>query len=159
MHVYRTAIFEQRITKHEQLFSKVERLCQEFETMDFDGIHTRFKVLHSYLKRKEGNFRIIAKVITIDREHILCLLKVFGRGEPAYKRFLEASKYDSQLFQKAELESDLVVWLNDKKSKSSVATLSLETLPEELRFCLERPDWKNDYNDIIKLILGIIKIK
>ena len=150
MHVYRTAIFEQRITKHEQLFSKVERLCQEFETMDFDGIHTKFKILHSYLKRKEGNFRIIAKIIKIDREPILCLLKIFARGEPGYKRFLEVSKYDSQLFQKTELESDLSVWLEDKKSKLSVvASSSLETLPEDLRFCLERPDWQNDYNDII----------
>lgn len=149
MHVYRTSVFQQRITKHEQLFSKLERLCQEFETMDFDGIHTRFKVLHSYLKRKEGNFRIIAKVIKIEREDILCLLKVFSRGEPAYKRFLEASKHDSQLFQKTELESDLVAWLADKKSKLPLARLSSETLPEELRFCLERPDWKNDYNDII----------
>jgi len=149
MYVYRTSVFEQRITKHEQLYSKIERLCQEFETMDFDGIHTRFKVLHFYLKRKEGNFRIIAKIITINQENILCLLKIFSRGEPAYKRFLEASKYDSQLFQKTELESTLKIWLDEKNRKSPITTLPLETLPEELRFCLERPDWKNDYNDII----------
>lgn len=149
MYVYRTSVFEQRIIKHEQLYSKIERLCQEFETMDFKGIHTRFNVLHSYLKRKEGNFRIIAKVIKINQEDILCLLKVFSRGEPAYKRFLEASKHDSKLFQKAELKLDLASWLNEKRSQLPVEILSLKTLPEELRFCLERPDWKNDYNDII----------
>ncbi|MEM9272274.1 MAG: UvrD-helicase domain-containing protein [Cyanobacteria bacterium P01_F01_bin.143] len=149
MYVYRTSVFEQRIIKHEQLYSKIERLCQEFETMNFKGIHTRFKVLHSYLKRKEGNFRIIAKILQINREPILCLLKIFSRGEPAYKRFLEASKYDTQLFQKAELESDLIAWLQEQKSKSPINPLTLETLPEELRFCLERPDWRNDYNDII----------
>ncbi|ELS02347.1 hypothetical protein Xen7305DRAFT_00020610 [Xenococcus sp. PCC 7305] len=149
MYVYRTSVFEQRITKHEQLDSKIERLCKEFETMDFDGIHTKFKVLHSYLKRKEGNFRIIAKVIKINQEDILCLLKIFSRGEPAYKRFLEASKYDPQLFQKTELKRDLVSWLNKKKRKLPMANLPLETLPEELRFCLERPDWKNDYNDVV----------
>ena len=149
MYVYRTSIFEQRITKHEQLCSKIERLCQEFETMDLDEIYSRFKALHSYLKRKEGNFRIIAKVLKINQEYILCLLKVFSRGEPAYKRFLEASKYDLQLFQKAELKSDLVRWLEEKKKGFSVSPSSLETLPEEWRFCLERPDWQNDDNDII----------
>ncbi|MDJ0682437.1 MAG: hypothetical protein QNJ18_21565 [Xenococcaceae cyanobacterium MO_167.B52] len=149
MYVYRSAKFNDELIKTKELSSRVDSLCSQLETINYLDAKARFKKLHLYLKRKEGNFRLIARILKIDREPILCFLKVYNRGEPDYRHFLEAIKQHTELFSESELKPELQIWLGEEKLKNKTPQQSLSLLPNHLRIWLERPNWKIDTDDSI----------
>ncbi len=146
MYVYRTLKFDEELSKIKELSSRVDNLCSQLETMNYLDAKARFKKLHLYLKRKEGNFRLIARTLKIDREPILCFLKVYNRGEPGYRHFLEEIKQHTELFDESQLRPKLPDWLAQEKRKNKGNQQSLSVLPDRLRIWLERPKL-NIYND------------
>ena len=149
MYVYRSAKFNDELIKTKDLLSRVDNLCSQLETINYLDAKARFKKLHLYLKRKEGNFRLIARTLKIDREPILCFLKVYNRGEPDYRHFLEAIKQHTELFNESQLKPELRAWLTEQKLKNKNSQPSLSLLPDHLRIWLERPNWKIDSDDLI----------
>ena len=149
MYVYRTSKFNEELNRIPELSSRVENLCSHLETMNYLDAKARFKKLHLYLKRKEGNFRLIARILKIEREPILCFLKVYNRGEPGYKRFLEDIKQNTELFNESKLKPELVEWLTREKRRKNTSQPNLSLLPDNLRIWLELPNWKIEDDDLI----------
>lgn len=147
MYVYRTNSFNEELKKYREFSSRVENFCFKLETINFLEAQDKFGRLHSYLKRKEGNFRLIAKVIKVKREPILCFLKLYSRGEPEYRHFLVKVKHQDCLFQEYDLISQLSIWLTKQKNKRPEITSA--NLEDSLRIWLQRPDWKIDSYGII----------
>ena len=106
----------------------------------------KFERIHSYLKRKEGSFRLIAKVIRVEKKPILCFLKLYNRGEPEYRHFLELVKHQDFLFQESELDRELNIWLAAQQDNYQNSTTVLE---DNLRIWLQRPDWKIHTDGIV----------
>ncbi len=149
MYVYRTPKFNEELSKAKELSSRVDNLCSQLETMSYLDAKARFKKLHLYLKRKEGNFRLIARTLKIEREPILCFLKVYNRGEPGYRHFLEAVKQHTELFNESQIRPELSQWLVKEKLQNKTSQPSLSPLPDNLRIWLERPSWQINSDDLI----------
>jgi hypothetical protein len=147
MYVYRTSNFDDELKKHRDLSLRVNSLCSKLQTSDLITAQERFERIHSYLKRKEGGLRLIAKVIKVDRETVLCFLKLYNRGESEYKHFLERVKHQNNLFQESSLTGQISKWLIEEKRKYRQVTNTI--LEEDLRIWLQRPDWKINTNEII----------
>lgn len=147
MYVYCTNSFEDELKKYRDLSLRVQNLCSKLQASNFVVAQERFERIHSYLKRKEGNFRLIAKIIRLDREPILCFLKLYNRGEPEYKHFLERVKHQSNLFQELLLVEVINCWLlEQKKSQDRVIR---PTIADDLRIWLQRPDWQIKDQEIV----------
>ena len=144
MYIYSTPAFERQVERH-QLSSKVKRLCQELEGMDFSRVQARFERLYPYLKRKEGNFRLIARIVACDNENVLCWLKVFNRGDRSYQDFLrDREDYADNSLEK-DLKGNLASWLKEQKVNHP-SRITSPPLPDDLRIWLQRPSWKIDVN-------------
>ncbi|MBD2580309.1 3'-5' exonuclease [Oscillatoria sp. FACHB-1406] len=137
MYVYRSRTFEEQLSKQSSLGEHFENFCRELEEMTLDRAFSRFQRLYPYLKRKEGNLRLIARVQRVGDEQVLCWLTVFRRGDRDYEIFLRDRALKSPLD-----ERDLQDWLKAQKAKpSKLQTVSTPPLDESLRPWLERPDW------------------
>lgn len=147
MYVYRTRNFNEEIKRYHDLSSRVDSLCSTLATINLPQAQEKFSWIHSYLKRKEGNFRIIAKFVKIERETIICFLKIYGRGEPDYRHFLEEVKHQNNLFAESNLTPQLHSWLAQQKSQNYQFTPNI--LENSLRIWLQRPDWKIASHDIV----------
>ncbi|MGF1540938.1 MAG: hypothetical protein ACFCU5_10885 [Pleurocapsa sp.] len=146
MYIYSTPAFDRQVEKH-QLNSKVQRLCQELEGMDFSGVQTRFERLYPYLKRKEGNFRLIARLVSCSNENVLCWLQVFNRGDRSYDDFLRDRVNYADCSLERNLQDNLAEWL--KTQKVSHAQIITPPLPDNLRIWLNRPSWEMELNTSI----------
>ncbi|GAB4543427.1 MAG: hypothetical protein Tsb0014_36980 [Pleurocapsa sp.] len=143
MYVYQTPVFEEQVGRHEQLVSKVQRLYQELEGMNEDDVQTRFGRLYPYLKRKEGNFRLIARIVSVNRDRVLCWLRVFARGDREYQDFLrDREDYADRALEKEINLSILSQWLQKRKAELQNVKNSPRILPPHLRIWLQRPRWE-----------------
>ena len=144
MYIYSTPAFDNQVEKH-QLRSKVKRLCQELEGMDSGRVQARFERLYPYLKRKEGNFRLIARIVTCGNENVLCWLRVFNRGDREYQDFLRDREAYADNSLERDLKCNLAQWLKEQKVNHA-AQINPPPLPDDLRIWLERPSWEMDIN-------------
>lgn len=147
MYVYCTKGFNNELKKYPNFSSRVNSFCSRLEMMNLLEAQEKFERMHSYLKRKEGSFRLIAKVIRVEKKPILCLLKLYNRGEPEYRHFLELVRHQDFLFQELDLVEELNTWLITQQNGShKIATTILE---DNLRIWLQRPDWKIHTDGIV----------
>ena len=147
MYVYCTNSFNHELARYQDLSSRVDSFYSKLKTMNLIEAQEKFERMHSYLKRKEGNFRLIAKVIRVEKEPIICFLKLYNRGEPEYKRFLELVKHQDFLFQESYLTQELSIWLATQYDKSQ--EIAANVIEDSLRIWLQRPDWKIHTDGII----------
>lgn len=143
MYVYRTSHFNEQVKK-QGISSHLERFCAEIETMSLDRVQSRFERLYPYLKRKEGNLRLIARIRRIGNDAVLCWLTVFRRGDREYLDFLRDRENFSHYSLDAETDDRLESWLSERKA--SVAKNgnghSRPTLSSDLQIWLKRPGWE-----------------
>ncbi|MBP0017042.1 MAG: hypothetical protein J7647_05715 [Cyanobacteria bacterium SBLK] len=148
MYVYRTAAFNKQVAEKTGLGDHVDRLCGVLEEMSLEQALGRFERVYPYLKRKEGNLRLIARIRRVGSDPVLCWLQVFRRGDRAYEEFLR----DRENFADRHLDSQikqgqLWQWLNQCKTKSDRQHSPLP-LSDELRLWLQRPSLRMDFNGI-----------
>ena len=147
MYVYCAKSFSHDLKRYPNLLSRVNSFYSRLEKMNLLEAQEKFERIHSYLKRKEGNFRLIAKVIRVEKEPILCFLKLYNRGEPEYRHFLEFVKHQDCLFQEFDLTQELSIWLAVQRTNSpKIITTIIE---DNLRIWLQRPDWKINTDGIV----------
>ena len=139
MYVYRANKFNEELKKYHSLSARVDNLCLKLEAITLSQAQEKFCWIHSYLKRKEGNFRLIAKLIKLEKETVLCFLKIYRRGEPNYRHFLENVKHQNNLFEESNLSPALNLWVTEYKNKAPKTIDAI--LEDELRVWLERPNW------------------
>ena len=147
MHVYSTPEFKEQVKKHEQLVFKVKRLSRELEMMAANAVQTRFERLYPYLKRKEGNFRLIARIYQVGQEQVLCWLIVFARGDREYNIFLRDREDYLDRHLKPDVFKNLSQWLKNRqiKHQQRLQKNSIPLpLPKRLRIWLQRPSWEMD---------------
>ena len=141
MYVYRTSHFNTQVEK-QNLNSHIEKLCAELEMMSLEEIQSRFERLYPYLKRKEGNLRLIARIYRLDSDYILCWLTIFRRGDRDYEAFLRDRTFHSHNFD--NLETTLKPWLKQQKTRLGKQQPVRPSLPQELEVWLQRPNWEMD---------------
>ena len=148
MYVYRTTYFE-RSADNKGILPHIERLCAELETMKLDEVQARFERVYPYLKRKEGNLRLIARIRRIGNDYILCWLKIFRRGDRDYLEFLrEREKFQNRGLEK-EVDDRLRSWLKQQKADNGKNQPQKEHLTEEMRRWLTRPGWEMDRDGLV----------
>lgn len=148
MYVYRTTAFDKQVADKTGLGDHVDRLCGVLEKMSLEQALGRFERVYPYLKRKEGNLRLIARIRRVGSDPVLCWLQVFRRGDRAYEEFLR----DRENFADRHLDSQikqeqLWQWLNQHQTQRD-RQHSPKPLSDELRLWLQRPSLRMDFNGV-----------
>ena len=148
MYVYLSSSFERELkkSKNNKLAERIESLCSSCEALNVAQAQERFERIHAYLKKKEGQFRLIAKLMRVGKEQVLCFLKLCLRGESEYRHFLEQVKHRNDLFQESQLTDEIARWLMQQEYEPS--TVVPNTVPDELRIWLERPQWQVEWDGV-----------
>lgn len=141
MYVYRTSGCNDKAEFY-GLQARIDDLCVELETQRIDEVQARFERVYPYFKRRILNRRLIARILRVDDEQLLCLLDIFKRGDNDYEQFLE----DPREYGRTHLEPQLNLqhirdWLTREKNKQRLVE-KLPELPSELRPWLEPPGWE-----------------
>lgn len=147
MYVYRTPLFNQQVEQQTGLHVKVNKLCEELETLKLDEAQSRFERLFPYLKRKEGNLRLIARIRRVGNEAVLCWLTVFRRGDPQYQEFLRhhaSFNLDTHLS-----DAELQRWLTQCKAKSQILQPATQPLDAALLHWLNHHDWEAETDNAL----------
>ncbi len=144
MFVYRSEQFERQLSRHHSLSLQVDRLCQEIEQMSLNDAQTRFERIYPYLKRKEGNFRLIARIYFLETERVLAWLSVFSRGSREYDFFLRERENYADGSLEGGLEQSIRQWLRGEKAKTKLITTTSPHLPENLLTWFKPPRWDLD---------------
>lgn len=143
MYVYRTSQFNGKAERY-GIQDRIDDLCAELETQRIDEVQARFERVYPYLKRRILNRRLIARILKVDDEQILCLLDIFKRGDTDYEQFLEAPvEYGKNHLESQLDEQQLRDWLTRAKSEQHPVE-PLPDLPSELHPWLELPSWDID---------------
>jgi hypothetical protein len=141
MYVYRTSGFNEKAELY-GIQARIDDLCAELETLRIDEVQARFERVYPYLKRRTLNRRLIARLLRVDDEQLLCLLDIFKRGDNDYEQFLESPIEYGRTYLEPQLnEQRLREWLLEQKNKQQQAE-QLPELPSELRPWLEPPGWE-----------------
>ncbi len=138
MYVYFAAACRTQIER-QGLWPQIERLSAEIEALNLEQALSRFERVYPYLKRKEGNLRLIARVLRLEQEPVLCWLGVFRRGDRDYEDFLrEREDYaDSALDHQIDALA-LRRWLAQRRAETRPQPQPRPLNPN-LRLWLERP--------------------
>ncbi|HEY9668639.1 MAG TPA: hypothetical protein V6C91_17660 [Coleofasciculaceae cyanobacterium] len=143
MYVYRTSSFNNKAELY-SLQERIDDLCIELETQRIDEVQARFERVYPYLKRRILNRRLIARIMRIDDEQVLCLLDIFKRGDSDYEQFLADPREYGRIYLEPQLdEQQLREWLVREKTKQQPVE-QLPELPPELRPWLESPSWETE---------------
>ncbi len=148
MFIYRTQLFEEQVQQQNKLYEQLNRLCDELAAMSVEQVQSRFERIYPFLKRKEGNLRLVARIYRIDKTPILCWLTLFRRGDRAYEEFLrDRENYAHQSWASEVETTQLRAWL--KQQQAPPAEMLAPPLPEALQPWLERPHWVIDTNRLL----------
>ncbi|NBD32949.1 MAG: hypothetical protein GVY17_08315 [Cyanobacteria bacterium] len=148
MFIYRTNLFEAQVRQQNKLYEQMNRLCDELATLSVEQAQSRFERIYPFLKRKEGNLRLIARIYRIDKTPILCWLTLFRRGDRAYEEFLRDREHYAHQSWASEVETtQLRDWLNQQQV--TPPELTSPPLPQALQPWLERPHWVIDANRLL----------
>lgn len=143
MYVYRTPQFNDKAERY-GIQNRIDDLCAELETQRMDEVQARFERVYPYLKRRLLNRRLIARILRIDNEQLLCLLDIFKRGDNDYEQFLESPVEFGRIHLEPRIDEPLIRnWLTEKMLEESQAQ-QLPELPPELRPWLEPPSWETE---------------
>ncbi len=141
MYVYRTSQFNEKAELY-GIQARINDLCAELQTQRIDEVQARFERVYPYLKRRTLNRRLIARILRVDDEQLLCLLDIFKRGDNDYEQFLEAPVDYGRTYLEPQLdEQRLRSWLALAKSQQHQVP-QLPELPPELHPWLELPGWE-----------------
>ncbi|MBD1804258.1 hypothetical protein H6F98_02055 [Microcoleus sp. FACHB-SPT15] len=141
MYVYRTPQFNDKAQRY-GIQSRIDDLCAELETQRIDEVQARFERIYPYLKRRTLNRRIVARILRVDDEQLLCLLDIFKRGDNDYEQFLDAPIEYGRSHLEPQLEIQrLRNWVQEQKIQQR-PTQQLPELPSELHPWLELPGWE-----------------
>ena len=146
MYVYTTARFAQK-AQHHSIQARVAKLSVAVETQGLATLQGLFEWNYPYLKRPEGNLRIIAKLIEVGNDKVLCLLDIFKRGGNDYQAFLKNPEaYAQEYLEPLVNQNDLQRWLLvQKKGRKSLPLRP--PLPDMLHFWLQPPGWETSISD------------
>ncbi|HEY9671419.1 MAG TPA: hypothetical protein V6D11_08250, partial [Waterburya sp.] len=124
------------------LQERIDDWCVELETQRIDEVQARFERVYPYLKRRILNRRLIARILRVDDEQLLCLLDIFKRGDNDYEQFLEDPREYGRTYLEPQLDQHQIRdWLTREKTKQH-AVDKLPELPPELYPWLEPPGWQ-----------------
>ncbi|MEC4893620.1 MAG: hypothetical protein SAL07_15550 [Oscillatoria sp. PMC 1051.18] len=145
MFVYRTSLFDNQV-KERNLSDRVNRLCDDLESMTVDEVLAHFERLYPYLKRKEGNLRLIARIRRVGNDQILCWLAVFRRGDSKYEEFLREREKFSNPSLDGQIQH-LEEWLRQQKASTKEMQPSPPPLDGNLLPWLDPPSWQKHTSD------------
>ncbi len=143
MYVYRTSGFNNKAELY-SLQERIDDLCLELETHRIDEVQARFERVYPYLKRRILNRRLIARIVRVDNEQLLCLIDIFKRGDNDYEEFLEDPREYGRTYLEPQLSKQQIrEWLAREQAKQRPVP-KLPELPPGLRSWLEPPGWEMD---------------
>jgi len=141
MYVYRTSQFNDKAERY-GMQTRIDDLCAELETKRIDEVQSRFERIYPYLKRRLLNRRLIARILRVDGENLLCFLDIFKRGDNDYEQFLEAPIDYGRTHLEPQLDLRLLRhWLIEQTTQQHLVQQLPELLPQ-LHPWLEPPGWE-----------------
>ncbi|MBE9130202.1 hypothetical protein IQ258_29740, partial [Coleofasciculus sp. LEGE 07081] len=141
MYVYCTSGFNQKAERY-GIHDRINDLCAELQTQRIDEVQAHFERVYPYLKRRVLNRRLIARILKVDNEQVLCLIDIFKRGDSDYERFLEAPRDYGRTYLEPQLDLPHIRdWFTQAKLQQHI-TQTLPPLPSTLRPWLEPPGWE-----------------
>lgn len=141
MYVYRTSGFNDKAELY-GIQARIDDLCAELETQRIDEVQARFERVYPYLKRRILNRRLVARILRVDGEELLCFVDIFKRGDSDYEQFLEAPIEYGRIHLEPQLdEQHLRKSLNLAKLQQNQVQ-KLPELPPEMHPWLEPPGWE-----------------
>ncbi len=147
MYVYFAAACRAQIER-QGLRSQIERLSAELETLTLEQALSRFERVYPYLKRKEGNLRLIARILRLGGEPVLCWLGVFRRGDRDYEDFLrDREDYADSALDNQIDSAELKQWLAQRQAEAQPQPRP-RPLDPSLRLWLERPSLRIDFQGV-----------
>jgi hypothetical protein len=146
MLVYRTSYFNEQV-EIQGIQEHIDRICQELEQMSLEAVQSRFERIYPYLKRKEGNLRLIARIRRFNKDYVLCWLTIFRRGDNDYENFLLKREFGHQSLD--NVDETIKEWLKSKSLSEEKNYPSLLPLSSNLQIWLERPSWEFDNNGVV----------
>ncbi len=146
MLVYCTSYFNEQV-EIQGIKEHIERICQELEQMNLKEVQSRFERVYPYLKRKEGNLRLIARLRRFGKDYVLCWLTIFRRGDSDYEQFLLKRELGHQNLD--DIDATIKQWLEEQKVSFKTQDTNLLTLNNDLHIWLERPNWEIDNHGVV----------
>lgn len=145
MYVYRPEAFKAELKRHPDVDPERFKLfCNQLKSLSREQARSRFQTIYPFLKRKEGNLRLIAEIRRIKNDFILCWLKVYLRGDRDYRDFLDNHKIPVKIS-----DEELEEWLQAYKAEQNCASVAPQPLPAHLQVWLDRPRWHTDLQNTI----------
>lgn len=146
MLVYRTGYFNDQVDI-QGIQEHIDRICHELEKMSLEAVQSRFERVYPYLKRKEGNLRLIARIRRFGKDYVLCWLTIFRRGDSDYENFLLKREFGHQSLD--NIDATIKEWLKQRSSSQEKNYPSLLPLSNDLQIWLERPSWEFDNHGVV----------
>ncbi len=149
MYIYTTPRFDEQ-TRQYGIQGQVAELLVAVKEQGITAVEALFDRNYPYLKRPVRNLRLLAKVLRVGTEEVLCLLDVFTRGGKEYEAFLRNPEdYGKQHLEPAINLQELEVSLQGQRDEQQ-STPRRQPLPEKLyHLWLDRPSWARNTADII----------
>ncbi len=148
MYVYPTLKFSNMVEQY-HLQTEINQLVQMLEkTEGMDIVGALFEPFPPYLKRRLGKFRLLAKIVRVGNNRVVCLLSIWPRDDILYKDFVRDPRgvgkhcLDPLLDQDA-LQRSLAEF-NEVQDAQQHQIGTLKSLPSTLYPWLEPPGWGMD---------------
>lgn len=144
MHFYTTPEFEQK-AQQQGIASIIAKLRLQVERDGTDALEL-FEWIYPYLKRAVGRtWRIVGKLHKVGNEKVVCLLKLFTRGDREYEAFIKNPEdYGKQHLETLIDQEQIQRLINASRKKAIPAR---QPLPNSLNFWLQAPSWETSTTD------------
>lgn len=151
MLTYTTNNFEDKSKKY-QLGPTVQELIKGLWSCQGIGdVRTKLEPFPPYWRRREGKFRLMARIISVEQRHVVCLLDILERDSGEYARFLRDPRrfgtewLDPQLDMR-QIETSIASHIEGSGTGQIDA---LPILPENLTPWLQPLTFGLDENDLL----------
>lgn len=144
MYFYTTPEFEQK-AQEQGIASIIAKLRLQVERDGIDALEL-FERIHPYLKRAVGRtWRIVGKLHKVGNEKVVCLLKIFTRGDREYEDFIKNPEdYGQQHLERLIDREQIQRLINASRNKP---IHKRQPLPNSLNFWLQTPAWETSTTD------------
>lgn len=141
MYVYSTPKFNEQIN-HYQLHPKFEELRTALEKQSgVMAVRLYLQPFPPYWKRREGKLRLMARLLTIGDEHVICFLDILERKGGDYERLTkDIRKFGEERLDPLISEAAVLTWLTLRKEQEKQRPAARK-LPDTIRPWLEPPGW------------------
>jgi len=141
--MYTTSRFDEKVAQYD-LQARIAELLEALETtQEIHAVRALFEPFPPYWKRRAGRLRLIARIVHVGEDQVLCLLDILERRDASYEQFMrDPRRFGERSLDPLLSEHALQFWLKARKALKDKK--EYQRLPDQLRPWLEPPGWGTD---------------